>query len=227
MSDSDKRLENGGAGTGAADQLLNGFEAGVAGIVDFKKRNRLARRIIDAVFPRWVTPNMVTIFRTLLIVPAVWLLVGEHYWPALLVFGLAALLDFVDGALSEIRNLKTKFGAFLDPLSDKVLVSGFLLAVLPKLPAVFIALTALVLIGAVGLTVARVVKLAVVQKATQGTIAAKPAGKIKMICEVASVIVIIGFGLGCGLFPAVVVGGITLGAAGVLGLMSLWSQIKG
>ncbi len=225
MSPQDKRLDSGGA-PGAADHLLDGFESGVAGIVDFKKRNRLARRIIDGVFPKWVTPNMVTIFRTLLIVPAVWLLIRQSYWPALVVFGLAALLDFVEGALSEIRDMKTKFGAFLDPLSDKVLVCGFLLTVLPRLHWVFIPLTVLVLFSAVGLTVARIVKLSVVQRATQGTIAAKPAGKIKMICEVASVIIIVGFGLGCGLWPAIWIGGVTLFAAGIFGLMSLWSQIK-
>jgi phosphatidylglycerophosphate synthase len=203
---------------------MTGFDACVDAVVNLKKHSAFLRRTVDRL-PRWVTPNAVTIFRTVLIVPAVWLLVEARYLPALLIFGLAALLDFVDGALAEIRNIKTVFGAFLDPLSDKVLVCGFMIAVLPRLPWPFIPLTALVVFGAVGITVTRIVKLATVRRVDQRVIAAKPAGKIKMISEVASVIIVIGFGLGLGWTAALWVGSATLLLGGVLGLMSFKSQI--
>lgn len=199
-------------------------DACVDSIVYLKKRSPFLRRVVD-LLPAWVTPNVVTVFRTVLIVPAVWLLIEGKYWPALLVFGLAALLDFVDGALAEIRDIKTVFGAFLDPLSDKVLVCGFLIAVLPKLPWLFIPLTALVCLGAAGITVTRIVKLATVRRADQSVIAAKPAGKMKMISEVAAVIIIVGFGLGLGLAAALWIGGAILLIGGILGLMSFHSQL--
>ncbi len=202
------------------------FDACIGAIVFLKNRSAFVRRAVD-LLPRWVTPNAVTVFRTLLIIPAVWLLIEAKYWPALLIFGLAALLDFVDGALAEIRNIKTVFGAFLDPLSDKVLVCGFLIAVLPKLPWPFLLLTGLVCFGAVGITVTRIVKLATIKRADQRVIAAKPAGKIKMISEVASVIVIIGFGLGLELTAGLWIGAIILLLGGILGVMSLKSQIEG
>jgi len=211
------------AGGNTAKTFVDSF---VTGVVELKKHSTVLRRVVD-LLPRWVTPNAVTVFRTLLIIPAVWLLIEDRYWPALLIFGLAALLDFVDGALAEIRNIKTVFGAFLDPLSDKVLVCGFLIAILPKLPWPFIPLTALICLGAVGITVVRIVRLATIKRADQRVIAAKAAGKIKMISEVAAVIIIVGFGLGLGLSPAVWIGAAILLIGGILGLMSFHSQING
>lgn len=47
---------------------------------------------------------------------------------ALLLFGLAGLTDWLDGAIARSRNLITNFGALMDPLADKILVCSAFIA---------------------------------------------------------------------------------------------------
>ena len=41
----------------------------------------------------------------------------------LLLFGIASLTDYADGAIARSRNLVTDFGALMDPLADKILTA--------------------------------------------------------------------------------------------------------
>ncbi len=70
-------------------------------------------------------PNILTIIR-LLLIPV---FVSLFYWPtpqsnfwAALVFVIAALTDLLDGYLARKLKQTTKFGAFLDPVADKIIV---------------------------------------------------------------------------------------------------------
>ncbi len=77
-------------------------------------------------------PNILTFSRVLLIPVFVIL----FYWPtdksnfyAALVFVLAAFTDLLDGYLARKLDLTTKFGAFLDPVADKIIVCAALVLV--------------------------------------------------------------------------------------------------
>lgn len=76
-------------------------------------------------------PNRVTITRILLIAPFVVCLLHlqDPYWTpwsryaALGVFALMAISDGLDGYLARRLQQKTRLGAFLDPMADKILIT--------------------------------------------------------------------------------------------------------
>jgi len=72
-------------------------------------------------------PNSLTIFRILLIPVYIGLLVYEQFDKALLVLLVAGITDALDGTIARAANQRTRLGAFLDPLADKLLLtSGFI-----------------------------------------------------------------------------------------------------
>lgn len=76
-------------------------------------------------------PNAIAVGRALAVIPIVLLLaVPDGTWAALAIFCLASLSDALDGPLARRLNATSGFGAFLDPLADKVLINGTLLALM-------------------------------------------------------------------------------------------------
>lgn len=56
------------------------------------------------------------------------LLTNQQYTEALIVFIVAGVTDSIDGAVARLTNSHTAFGAYIDPLADKLLlVSSFLI----------------------------------------------------------------------------------------------------
>jgi len=72
-------------------------------------------------------PNIITVFRFLLVPPLVLLLLQEQFGLALLIFGVAGFSDGLDGFLAKRFNWASRLGALMDPLADKLLlVSSFI-----------------------------------------------------------------------------------------------------
>ncbi len=80
-------------------------------------------------------PNLITWLRILMIP----LLVGVYYTPhewianhdknlvATIIFSVAAITDWLDGYLARALNQTSRFGAFLDPVADKLMVATALI----------------------------------------------------------------------------------------------------
>ena len=106
--------------------------------------------------------NIITVVRILLAPVFIWLLLADAdhdgwlRWAAAALFVVAILTDSVDGFLARGRNLVTDAGKILDPIADKVLVGGALVA-LAILAGTwwFWTLTVLILVREVGITVFR------------------------------------------------------------------------
>jgi cardiolipin synthase (CMP-forming) len=73
-------------------------------------------------------PNCLTVLRILLTPLLVWLLLDRRLSEALVVFLFAGFTDGLDGFIARVFHQKSKLGAYLDPLADKLLlVSSFVL----------------------------------------------------------------------------------------------------
>jgi len=77
--------------------------------------------------PRWL-PNFFTILRLLLVPAVIRAIVLGHHTEALLLFIAAAVTDVLDGAIARAFQITSQSGAYLDPIADKVLLSGVFLA---------------------------------------------------------------------------------------------------
>ena len=95
-------------------------------------------------------PTSLTLLRILLIP----VLIALFYLPwnyahvaCALVFGIAALTDWLDGYLARKLRLTTPFGAFLDPVADKLMVAVTLVLIVQADPNPWVAIAAAVIIG--------------------------------------------------------------------------------
>jgi CDP-diacylglycerol--glycerol-3-phosphate 3-phosphatidyltransferase len=79
----------------------------------------------------WTIPNILTIFRVLLVPVFVFFVLGEGSIArllALIVFSVAAFTDYLDGRIARSLNQRSEFGNFADPLADKLLVAAALIS---------------------------------------------------------------------------------------------------
>ena len=67
------------------------------------------------------TATKITLARVALIPVFMVVLLLGYEWPAMLIFAIASLTDFVDGYIARHYNQTSDFGKFLDPLADKLL----------------------------------------------------------------------------------------------------------
>ena len=95
-------------------------------------------------------PNILTLFRLALIpvfVIVFYFPVEWSYFAAAVFFVLAAITDWFDGYLARRLNQSTAFGAFLDPVADKVMVATALVLIVEHYSSVFITIPAVIMIG--------------------------------------------------------------------------------
>ena len=72
-------------------------------------------------------PNIISVFRMLLVVPVVGSLLQQQFGMALVLFAIAGFSDGLDGFLAKHFGWQSRLGSILDPLADKLLlVSSFL-----------------------------------------------------------------------------------------------------
>jgi len=95
-------------------------------------------------------PNALTLFRMALLP----VMVAVFYAPirgagviAALVFLLAGVTDWLDGWLARRYDLVSAFGAFLDPVADKLMVAVTLFLLVQAHPTVLLAITAAIIVG--------------------------------------------------------------------------------
>ena len=137
-------------------------------------------------------PNMLTLFRVLL-VPV---LVIVYYLPftwsfivAAFIFWLAAITDWFDGYLARKLNQTTPFGAFFDPVADKVMVAVSLCLLIEHFQSWWMTIPAMVIIGREVVISALREWMAELGKRTN--VAVSIIGKIKTVVQMLAVIMLL------------------------------------
>ena len=98
----------------------------------------------------YTIPNLLTLLRICLIplLVVVYFSSIPHAMPiAALIFALAGITDLLDGYLARKLDQTSAFGAFLDPVADKLIVASALVIVVYRHPMMQVLIPALIIIG--------------------------------------------------------------------------------
>ncbi len=95
-------------------------------------------------------PTAVTLFRIALIplfVIVFYLPFGWANVAATVIFAIASISDWVDGYLARSMQQESSFGAFLDPVADKLMVVVIIVLLVEAHPSIYIALPSVVIVA--------------------------------------------------------------------------------
>lgn len=131
-------------------------------------------------FPRWIKPNHITVFRFLTTPIVAFLMYYGHYWYGLIAFLLVAFTDTIDGSIARTRDEITEWGKVYDPLADKILISTVVFIIVLKYVGYWTAILIITIEVAIIIT-------AWFRKYRGAKIQANIWGKIKMLLQVLGV----------------------------------------
>ena len=180
--------------------------------------------------PRVNIPNLLTWLRIMLIplvvgvfyTPDSWLGATDKNQLATFMFVLAAVTDWLDGWLARKLNQQSAFGAFLDPVADKLMVTAALV-ILVQLGRCD-SIIALVIIGREIAISALREWMAQIGRAK--SVAVNALGKIKTIAQMIAIPLLLFHDNFMGLFEARVLGEWFIWGAALLTLVSMVWYIK-
>ncbi|MAX32749.1 CDP-diacylglycerol--glycerol-3-phosphate 3-phosphatidyltransferase [Onishia taeanensis] len=169
-------------------------------------------------------PNILTLARIAFIPLLVVIFYLPYGWSMLLaagLFGLAAITDWLDGYLARRWNQSTPFGAFLDPVADKLMVAVALALLIERYDAAWLTLPALVIIGRE--IVISALREWMAEMGKRGTVAVSSIGKIKTTLQMVALLLLLGFPPGSLIAQ---IGIVTLYLAAALTLWSMQQYLR-
>jgi CDP-diacylglycerol--glycerol-3-phosphate 3-phosphatidyltransferase/cardiolipin synthase len=175
-------------------------------------------------------PNLLTWFRILLIplvvavfyLPDSWLQQQEKNLAATIIFAVAAITDWLDGYLARVLNQTSAFGAFLDPVADKLMVAAAL-TVLVQLGRVD-AFVAFVIIG-------REITISALREwmakiGRSKSVAVSLIGKIKTIAQMVAILLLLYHAPIMGMVDSFEIGTLLIYVAAVLTVWSMFYYLR-
>jgi CDP-diacylglycerol--glycerol-3-phosphate 3-phosphatidyltransferase len=138
-------------------------------------------------------------------------------------FGIAAATDWLDGYLARRLKQTTRFGAFLDPVADKLMVVTAMLLLAVQHNNVYFTLPAIVIVGREFVIAALREWMAEMNQ--RGVVAVTRVAQFKTGVQIAAILVLLLFPPGS-YFPILVLGYVLLYAAAALTLVSMVTYIR-
>ncbi len=137
-------------------------------------------------------PNLLSVFRILLVPVFLWSLLSRKAFEALLIFFLAGLTDVLDGFTARIWHQRSKLGTILDPAGDKLLMvtSYVVLSMSSVASPNFIPIWLTLVVFARDLLIVTGAFIAYLSW-RQTTFAPSLLGKISTICQVGTVFLVL------------------------------------
>jgi CDP-diacylglycerol--glycerol-3-phosphate 3-phosphatidyltransferase len=129
-------------------------------------------------------PILLTCSRIIIILPFILITPGNPFLGAL-IFGLAAITDYLDGYFARKKKQVTKLGILLDPIADKLLVIAALILLVdidlvPAWIAIVIIAREFIVTG-----------LRIVALTMDLVIPAEMGGKLKVTCQITAIIILL------------------------------------
>lgn len=179
---------------------------------------------------KFTIPNILTLLRIALIpvfVICYYLPLSSAHVIAAVVFALAGFTDWLDGYLARRWQETSAFGAFLDPVADKLMVAATLVLIVDTNPTpysgIWLAFPALVIIGR-EITISALREW-MAEVGASATVAVSMLGKVKTTAQMTALVLLV-YKNPIGTFPTVEAGLTLLYVAAVLTLWSMMLYLK-
>jgi cardiolipin synthase len=170
----------------------------------------------------WLRVALIPLVVGVFYLPSDWLSLSDRGLASTLIFIVAALTDWFDGFLARRWNQTSAFGAFLDPVADKLMVAGALL-VLVHLDRVNV-LIAFVIIG-------REIAISALREwmaqiGASKSVAVSSLGKIKTAAQMAAIPMLLFNGKILGVIDTTMWGFLFILLAAILTVWSMFYYLK-
>ena len=176
-----------------------------------------ARRFNFPLFLTWCRIVAIPLFVAVLYVPEDWIAEKSRNLISMWIFIGAAVTDWLDGYLARKWNQTTSFGAFLDPVADKLMVAAALI-VLTEFGRIY-AIVALIIIGR-EITISALREW-MAQIGQSKSVAVNMAGKLKTVAQLVAIPFLLYDDVLFGLFHTRPVGHLLIGIAAIITLVSM------
>ena len=175
-------------------------------------------------------PNILTVSRIVMIpvfVIAYYLPVEWNHYACAALFWIAAVTDWFDGYLARKWDQSTPFGAFLDPVADKLMVAISLAVIIEQFQSVWVTAPAMIIIGRE--IVVSGLREWMAEQGKRDNVKVGMVGKIKTFCQMSCIFfLLVGaqqvWSYNLGIFMIYVAAGLTLWSM-VQYLIASWSHL--
>lgn len=174
------------------------------------------------------TPTLLTLLRIALVPVLVVMFYIPYTWSNLacvVIFVLAAVTDIADGAIARKTGQTSRFGAFLDPVADKIMVSTALVLLVQRQETyqVVFAMAAAIIIG-------REIAISALREwmselGERALVSVSWVGKTKTVFQMTAISFLL-YHEDLGWIPMALIGELLLYTAAALTLWSMWTYLS-